>query len=118
MTIERGPNVNLDDLNPDVRDDPMFTSWRDPVPPEWFSANQRAYVLVDQDALYGSLSFAKYLSRSGSDTVTTPSDSATRTIVYSRTGNEVLDTPIETSSSGPTSSSSIGVSAIGADPLG
>lgn len=118
MADERGPNVNQEDLVPSVRDDPMFSSWRDPVPPEWYSANQRTYVLVDQDALRGSLSFARYISRSVSETVTSASDTVVRTIAYARAISEVIDPPIVSTGGRASSASAIGVSRIGSDSMG
>lgn len=118
MSGGRGPNVSVEDFVRSVREDPMFNSWRDPVPPEWFNANKGAYSIVDQDALYGSLVFSRYLGRSVSETVTTPSDSATRSIVYLRGQTELLDTPIESTSVSQPPPSALGSSAIGTDPIG
>lgn len=79
MATERGGNLNLLDLVEPIREAPLYTSWRNPVPPEWFSVNKHAYTLVDQEALYGSLQFSTNYGRTGAETVPDPTDVATVT---------------------------------------
>jgi hypothetical protein len=73
---ERGPNLNLLDSIEPIRESPLYNSWRDPVPPEWFTINQRAYTLVDQDALYGSLLYSRAYGRTAGETLAEPTDAA------------------------------------------
>lgn len=73
---ERGPNLELFDHVGSIRDEPLFASWRNPVPPQWFQANARAYTLVDQEALYGTLTFARVFGRTASEVLSAPTDVA------------------------------------------
>jgi hypothetical protein len=75
-TVERGPSLNLLDYIEPIRDSPLYNSWREPIPPEWFSANRRAFTLVDQDALYGSLLYSRQYGRTASETLDAISDAA------------------------------------------
>ena len=74
--LERGPNLNLFDYVEPVRESPLYNAWRDPVPPEWYTINRRAYTLVDQDALYGSLLYSRNYGRTSSETLSSPTDVA------------------------------------------
>lgn len=73
---ERGPNLNLLDAIEPIRESPLYNAWRDPVPPEWFTINRRAYTLVDQDALYGSLLYSRNYGRTAGETLAEPTDAA------------------------------------------
>ena len=96
MTIERGPNLNLLDLVASPRQTPLFSSWRNPVPPEWFSTNRGAYTLVDQEALYGSLKFSTFYGRTGAEALSTPTDIvATTGRGYARGKTEVPAIPVD-----------------------
>lgn len=74
--LERGPNLNLFDQIEPIRESPLYNAWRDPVPPEWYTINRRAYTLVDQDALYGSLLYSRNYGRTSSETLSSPTDVA------------------------------------------
>jgi hypothetical protein len=76
MAVERGPNLNLLDQVEPIRDSPLFNSWRNPIPPEWFTINKRAYTLVDQEALYGSLQFSTFYGRTATVTISAPTITA------------------------------------------
>lgn len=75
-SVERGPNLNLLDYVEPIRESPLYNAWRDPVPPEWYTINRRAYTLVDQDALYGSLLYSRNYGRTASETLSAPTDAA------------------------------------------
>lgn len=95
-TTERGPNLNVLDLIEPMRESPLYTSWRLPVPPEWYSSNRRAYTLVDQDALYGSLLYSRNYGRAADDTLSTPVDTAVLVSTgYLRTSGESFFDPAE-----------------------
>ena len=91
VTIDRGPNIGLGDLNHAVRDDPEFSQWIRPIPLEWYGESKRAYTLVDQEALYGSLRFSRFYGRNAADTIAGPTDVANRgKITMLRNGIEVI----------------------------
>lgn len=73
---ERGPNLNLLDAIEPIRESPLYNAWRDTVPPEWFTINRRAYTLVDQDAIYGSLLYSRNYGRTAGETLSAPTDAA------------------------------------------
>jgi hypothetical protein len=93
---DRGPNVGLSDLVIPIRRDPEFITWTNPIPPEWFSATAASYTLIDRQALYGSLVFARSYGRNGSETLPGITDTATRGLVgFNRSGEEITDVPGE-----------------------
>lgn len=97
MTVDIGPNVGITDLVLPIRKDPEFTSWTNPIPPEWFSATKKSYELVDQEALYGSLVWARAYGRTAAETVPTPTDVAN--VVgwgFFRSAIDISDFPVET----------------------
>lgn len=102
-TLERGPNLNLFDNVEPIRESPLYTAWRETVPPEWFTVNRRAYTLVDQDVLYGSLLYSRAYGRNQTETLSAPTDSAA-VVAFGkfRTGGDTLFVPVDTASTGRT----------------
>lgn len=96
MAEERGPNLNLLDYVEPIRDSPLYNSWRDPLPPEWYTINRRAFTLVDQDALYGSLLYSRNYGRTSSDTLGSTADTAVLAALGRfRSGGDGLFVPSE-----------------------
>lgn len=96
MTVDIGPNVGLTDLVAPIRKDPEFISWTNPIPPEWFSATKKSYVLVDQEALYGSLVWARTYGRTASETLSAPTDVANvMGFGFTRSNTDIIGIPIE-----------------------
>ena len=101
--IERGPNLNVLDATAPLSSNPLYNSWTLPIPPEWYSANRRAFTLVDLDALYGSLLYSRNYGRTASDTVDTPTDVATLAAFWITRGFiDVVAEPSETNTSART----------------
>ena len=69
---QRGPNVNATPSL--IANDPLFNGLRTPIPASWYDANKRTYSLVDQDALYASLLYARFFGRIMVEAPGTPTD--------------------------------------------
>jgi len=81
---QRGPNVSPYDEAVPVPLDPMFTVWHDPVPRDWFSAYRQFPSLVLTEGP-NSNEFSRFYSRPTAESVTSPSDVASRIIILGRT---------------------------------
>lgn len=97
MTVsQRGPNVNIFDATGPIAGDPLFNGPRTPIPASWYDTNKRTYSLVDQDALYASLTFARFFARVGADTLTAISDAAVVSFhKFVRNGSEVVGVVVD-----------------------
>lgn len=94
MTTQRGPNV--DSAVSLIANDPLFNGIRSPIPASWYDANKRTYSLVDQDALYASLTYSRFYGRNGVETLSAPTDAAVITLYFrTRYGSEVVATPAD-----------------------
>ena len=94
MMATFGPNVDTFDHVPPIREDPLFTSWTKPIPPQWYSQHTQSYTIVDQEALYASLLYSRTYGRVGAETVATPTDAATKGVMnFVRFGVEGVSAP-------------------------
>jgi hypothetical protein len=86
----RGPNVSVYDSDVPIQDDPMFTSWRKPIPAWWFERRQ-SFPILPVDGAPNVTEFARFYGRPIGDTVAAPTDAAAAMVVHVRTAEERLD---------------------------
>jgi hypothetical protein len=98
-STHRGPNVSIFDHDVPIQSDPMFTSWRKPVPYWWFAANKRFPLLAVEGATDTTI-YANLFVRQAGDTVDEPVDDAEAMVTVGRYGEDTLSTPVDTVSRG------------------
>lgn len=86
----RGPNVSVYDADVPIHEDPLFTSWRKPIPPWWFQAS-RKFPLLPVEGAPNVTEFSRFYGRPVTDSVTTPTDSISVKIFRYRQVEERMD---------------------------
>lgn len=69
----RGPNVSTYDHDVPIHEDPLFTSWKKPIPYWWFAASRR-YPMLPVEGIPNITEFARFYGRPTEDTVAPASD--------------------------------------------
>ncbi len=85
----RGPNVSMYDQAPPIQDDPEFKGWDKPIPRSWFYVAQRFPTLPVTDAP-NVTEFQRFYGRPFSETLATPTDTATPKKFLFRSGVEAM----------------------------
>lgn len=85
----RGPNLSYYDHDVPIGDDPMFTSWKKPLPYGWYSASKR-YPLLPVEGIPNVTEYARFYGRPTEDTLTT-ADSTTSWVLHGRSVAERMD---------------------------
>jgi hypothetical protein len=85
----RGSNVSYYDQDVPIHEDPMFTTWKRPVPFWWFAASRR-FPLLSIDGSITSNEFNSFFGRPFTETLAAPSIEIDRIIVRVRAWEEEL----------------------------
>lgn len=86
----RGPNLSYYDHDVPIQDDPMFTTWRKPIPYNWYSISKR-YPLLPVEGIPNVTEFARFYGRPTEDQVSGVSDGATSWVFHRRSTVERMD---------------------------
>lgn len=87
---QRGPNVSVYDSDLPIHEDPMFTSWKKPIPQWWYLRSQR-FDLLPVEGAPTVTEYARFYGRPVSETLTEPSDSASAWVLHRRGIEERMD---------------------------
>jgi len=77
--LQRGPNVSSFDAAVPITEDPLFTTWAQPVPRDWFLAYRQFPSLVSV-AGPTVTEFARFYGRPTTEVVPTPTDATVRVL--------------------------------------